>query len=102
MGKEELFCLHINWNKMSGINRAFLENPHGAFPAQFSGYCAEFCLFAMKDGIGELLMFMLLHFSHGTKWNKSCFVPMDDAGFAESSCCAGVNGAGAPKLLLLQ
>lgn len=47
-------------------------------------------------------MFMLLHFSHGTKWNKSCFVPMDDAGFAESSCCAGVNGAGAPKLLLLQ
>lgn len=25
MGKEGLYCLHINWSKMSGINRAFLE-----------------------------------------------------------------------------
>lgn len=27
MGKEGLYCLHINWNQMSGINTAFLEKP---------------------------------------------------------------------------
>lgn len=44
----------------------------------------------MKDGIWDVLMFMLLHSSHGVKHEKNCFVSVDDAGFAESSCCAGV------------
>lgn len=33
MGKEGLFYSHINWNKMSGINTAFLENPCSIFPS---------------------------------------------------------------------
>lgn len=32
MGKEGLYCSHINWRKMPGINTAFLEKPLQYFP----------------------------------------------------------------------